>query len=393
MLMPRLKLGQLLPACVEIETCLFASCVAREKQLIVGLARHKHGAGGGGRHGPSLLLGDGTHRGWLKLAHDRGEQVGCDVEMFDRVEIASELACRQPEENGGRQIPINRDMGLLRLGLGALHDTDASGFGLCLDLLRLGETGGAVSGVLGFLGNELLLAACEFGFIAEFIFGNGTLLVYSERTAFEHRFICLLLERLEGRRLQRTFQFAARREIVQSHRDDRETDVGKSGIVCERSFQSLAQRFHASIEQSTHRRLGQILERRLIHEAGKPRLDPFDWFANILPVGETDREIDAFGDPVGLCYPPTKSALDTHLLEVSAASLHEKRHLAVVHRHLCDARRIGAEPEDEAPSALPNTPIAIADNVVAGIAAQPRDESEIRDLCHVSLPQFCGLKR
>src|SRR3546814_8717748 len=42
------------------------------------------------------------------------------------------------------QIAINCDMGLLRLGLGAFHNTDTTRFGFGLDLLRLGKTGGAI---------------------------------------------------------------------------------------------------------------------------------------------------------------------------------------------------------------------------------------------------------
>src|SRR3546814_17361244 len=60
-------------------------------------------------------------------------------------------------------------MGLLRLGLGAFHKTDTTRFGFGLDLLRLGTTGGAISSVLRLLGDQLLLAACEFGCVAEHI--------------------------------------------------------------------------------------------------------------------------------------------------------------------------------------------------------------------------------
>src|SRR3546814_19417160 len=49
--MPRLELAEFLPARLKIETCLFARRVAREEQLIITLARHKHGAGGSRGHG------------------------------------------------------------------------------------------------------------------------------------------------------------------------------------------------------------------------------------------------------------------------------------------------------------------------------------------------------
>src|SRR3546814_3401158 len=49
--MPRLELAEFLPVRLKIETCLFARRVAREEQLIITLARHKHGAGGSRGHG------------------------------------------------------------------------------------------------------------------------------------------------------------------------------------------------------------------------------------------------------------------------------------------------------------------------------------------------------
>src|SRR3546814_16986545 len=105
-------------------------------------------------------------------------------------------------------------MGLLRLGLGAFHNTDTTRFGFGLDLLRLGKTGGAISSVLRLLGDQLLLAACEFGFVAELILRNRALLVDRQRAAFAHCLVGFLLERLAGWRLQFAFEFAAGCQVV-----------------------------------------------------------------------------------------------------------------------------------------------------------------------------------
>src|SRR3546814_18472763 len=99
-------------------------------------------------------------------------------------------------------------MGLLRLGLGAFHNTDTTRFGFGLDLLRLGKTGGAISSVLRLLGDQLLLAACAFGFVAELILRNRALLVDRQRAAFDHCLVRFLLELLARCRLQCLFEIA-----------------------------------------------------------------------------------------------------------------------------------------------------------------------------------------
>src|SRR3546814_3649224 len=86
-------------------------------------------------------------------------------------------------------------------------------------------------------------------------------------------------------------------------------------IVCESGFQSLAQGFHAGIEQRTHGSFGKILQRCLVDEAGKPRLDPLDRLANIFAIREADSEIDPLGYAVGLGHPPARSEEHTSELQ------------------------------------------------------------------------------
>ena len=53
------------------------------------------------------------------LAEQRRQQVGRDVQMLDRVELARQIARGQPQQHCGRQVAIDRHMRQLRLGLDA----------------------------------------------------------------------------------------------------------------------------------------------------------------------------------------------------------------------------------------------------------------------------------
>ena len=121
-------------------------------------------------------------------------------------------------------------------------------------------------------------------------------------------------------------------------------------------------------------------------DAGEPGLDPLDRLAQIVAADEADGEVDPLGEPLGLRHPPAQHALDVDRLEIGAAALDEHGHLAVVHRHLGDAGGLRPEPEDQAPAALADAAVAIADHMMAGVAAQLREQAEIADVGHGHSP-------
>jgi hypothetical protein len=65
----------------------------------------------------------------------------------------------------------------------------------------------------------------------------------------------------------------------------RDADLPQRGVCGERGFELFAQRLRPGIEQRAHRRLGQILQRCLVDEAGEPRLDPLDGLALAIDPG------------------------------------------------------------------------------------------------------------
>jgi hypothetical protein len=125
-----------------------------------------------------------------------------------------------------------------------------------------------------------------------------------------------------------------------------------------------------------------VLQHRLAGDAVEARLDPLDRLALQAPGGEVDREVDAGREQFGIDHVPADRPLDRHGLEVPAAAAHEQRRLAVVHRHLADARGLRPEPEDQPAPALPDAAAAVADDVAARLAPQLGDQADIADRCH-----------
>ena len=187
--------------------------------------------------------------------------------MLDRLELASEFLCREPEQDRGRQVAIYSDPLLLGIGFGAFDGADALCLRGCLDLTGFGDTRRTAARIVSLLGNQQLLAPGKLGAVCEFIFGDRPFLFDGKRAALECRFVGLLLKRLEGRRLERAFKFARRREIGQSYAHRRDTDFGERRISSKRLGQLVTEQFRPSIQQNPDRSLRQILQHGLIGDA------------------------------------------------------------------------------------------------------------------------------
>src|SRR4028118_2426428 len=128
-------------------------------------------------------------------------------------------------------------------------------------------------------------------------------------------------------------------------------------------------------EERAHGWRRRIRRRGRVREAAEAVLDLVERVAIVTAGDETDGEVDALREALRVGDAPGDPALDGKVLEVLAAALYEKRGVAIVHRHLRDARALRPKPESETAAGARRAPRPVADDVVACLAAQQSGET------------------
>jgi hypothetical protein len=286
-----------------------------------------------------------------------------------------------------RQVAIDRDTRVLHVGARLLDDAHAACLAVRRDLLRLAGALGAAPRIGGLLVDQLAFAAGELGLVVQLVLGDGALLLDRERAALEHCLVGLLLQSLEGGRLQGALELGAGRDGGKPDGDDGDAHRGQP-LAAEARRQAGAQRLDPGVEQALHLGLSEILRRQLLAHAGQQGIDLLDRFGSVPPALEVDAEVDAGAEHVRIGDAPGQRPLHGHGLEVLRASLEEQHRVAVVHGQLGDAGALRQEPEGEAAAGFGDAAVAEARDMNARVAAQVPHETIGLDVSHDRPPQL-----
>ncbi len=236
--------------------------------------------------------------------------------MLDPLDVAGELAGGEAQHHPGGQVAIDVDPRLLHIGPGLFDNPDPVSLGVGADLLGGGLGRGAIAGVLVFALDQLALPAGQLDLIAEFVLGDGALLLHRQGPALEGRLVGLLLQSLEGRRLQGAAKLTGGRDVGDPHIHHFETHVGQARRPHQTGLHAGQERLHPGLQHGVHAELGEILRGELLREPGQQRGDLIHRLTKVQALIEVDAEIDPRGQLDGIDHPPDDQPLDREVLEI-----------------------------------------------------------------------------
>ena len=306
--------------------------------------------------------------------------------MVDALQLAGEVAHRERGERGGGHAGDRGQPLALGLGAGGAQHADALGLRLALDGAGRGLGLGLGLRVAALTVDQLALAGGELDPVGQLVLRDGALLLHRRRAAREARLVGLLLQRLEGRGLQRACQFLGRTQV--GHRNARDGDArfDQRGIAAQALEQGGAQRRGPALQRLADAQAAQVGARDLPGQREDHLLHALDGALGPAARGEVDGEVDPLGQPLGVVGAPAQGAVDYDLLEVGSLALHDHRQRPVVEGHLRDGCAIGPEPEALAPPGHAAAPVAEQLDVIGGLRAQAADQGISGDLGHDGPP-------
>src|SRR6185369_7757185 len=266
------------------------------------------------------------------------QQIGGEVEVLDGLDLPTQLAQGEAEDDGGREIlpgghPQRLVLGVdlaeqaaaLRLGVRAQpgllrgafgRDEPALHLGFDLRLLGLGRAAGLLQAVGALLADQLLLPLRQLDLGGQLVLLDRPLFLDRHRAALEGRLIGFLLYRLTGRRLQRLFELRGRRDAVDQQADQREAAGLDLGIAPQRLLHRRLDHLRPRLHGFDHRHAQDMGARRLLRalapQAGQALQRLFEPGAAV----EREGEVHPRRRLLGLRATVAQRALDGDLLEV-----------------------------------------------------------------------------